>query len=91
MGAPRQGTPTPTADAPGRRLAAPAVGRSPKPEPLLTIPEAARLLRVSTHTVRRRIADGQLEARRVGALGPLRIPARALGGLLRPAHERPAA
>lgn len=58
---------------------------------LLTIREAARLLRVSTDTVRRRIADGQLEAQRVGELGPLRIPARAVRDLLRPAHERPTA
>jgi excisionase family DNA binding protein len=53
---------------------------------LLDVQQAARRLRVSPDTVRRRIRDGQLSAYRVGAAGPLRIRAADVDGLLRPAQ-----
>jgi excisionase family DNA binding protein len=54
---------------------------------LLTPSEAARELRLSRQTVYRRIASGELEARRVGVSGPLRVPEEAVERLLRPARE----
>jgi excisionase family DNA binding protein len=43
---------------------------------LLTIPEAAELLRVSTWTIRRYIANGQIPALQLGGRrSPVRIPA----------------
>ncbi|HYT52869.1 MAG TPA: helix-turn-helix domain-containing protein [Gaiellaceae bacterium] len=42
---------------------------------LLTVPEVARLLRCSRHSVYRRIADGSIPAVRLGEEhGPLRVP-----------------
>jgi excisionase family DNA binding protein len=49
---------------------------------LLTVPEAAALLRVATITVRRRIADGSIKAVRVGK--GLRIPREALERFIEP-------
>lgn len=53
---------------------------------LLTVEEAARVLRVSPDTVRRRIAAGELPALRVGgsSQAPVRISRSALEDLLRP-------
>lgn len=39
---------------------------NPRPEPLLTIPEVALLLKVSEKTVRRWITDKELPAARLG-------------------------
>lgn len=50
---------------------------------LLTVNETAKLLRVSPITVRRRIADGQLKAVRVGK--GIRVPREAIDRFLRPA------
>jgi len=50
---------------------------------LLTVNETAKLLRVSPITVRRRIADGQLEAVRVGK--GIRVRREAVDEFLRPA------
>jgi excisionase family DNA binding protein len=47
----------------GARVAASA--RPPSP-PFLTIPEAAHVLRLSIRTIRRMLADGRLEAVRLG-------------------------
>ncbi len=56
---------------------------------LLTVAEAARILRQRPETVRRAIHGGQLEAVRVGHAGPLRVPAAALRRHLRvPASGR---
>lgn len=52
---------------------------------LLTIREVAELLRVSPITVRRRIADGQLKAVRVGK--GIRVPREAIEGFLTPAFR----
>jgi excisionase family DNA binding protein len=41
----------------------------------LTVEEAARHFRVSTPTIYRRCADGQLPHIRIGQDGPIRIPA----------------
>ncbi len=48
----------------------------------LTIAEVARLKKMSTDTVRRRIADGSLPAIRIGRL--IRIPRSAVESLGRP-------
>jgi excisionase family DNA binding protein len=53
----------------------------------LTVDEAARLLRQSRDTVRRKIHEGQIAAVRLGVYGPLRVPADALEQHLRPALE----
>jgi excisionase family DNA binding protein len=53
----------------------------------LTVDEAARLLRQSRDTVRRKIHEGQIAAVRLGVHGPLRVPADALEQHLRPALE----
>jgi excisionase family DNA binding protein len=53
----------------------------------LTVDEAARLLRQSRDTVRRKIHEGQIAAVRLGVHGPLRVPADALEQHLRPAYE----
>ncbi len=50
---------------------------------LLTPREVAVRLRVCTETIYRKIASGQLEAYRLGELGPLRISEEALDLLLR--------
>lgn len=50
---------------------------------LLTVNETAKLLRVSPITVRRRIADGQLKAVRIGK--GIRVPREAIDLFLRPA------
>ena len=52
---------------------------------LLTVAETAKLLRVSPITVRRRIADGQLDAVRVGK--GIRVPMDAIERFLRPADD----
>jgi excisionase family DNA binding protein len=54
---------------------------------LLTIDEVAHALKLSSATVRRRIADGSLEAVRVGRGEgrSIRVPSRALERLLVPA------
>jgi excisionase family DNA binding protein len=59
---------------------------------LMTIDEVASALKLSTATVRRRIADGQLEAVRVGRGEgrSVRIPSRALERLLVAVVERDA-
>jgi excisionase family DNA binding protein len=45
------------------------------PRPLLTVPEAARRLRVSEKTIRRRIARGEIPAVQLGGpRSPVRIP-----------------
>jgi excisionase family DNA binding protein len=51
---------------------------------LLTVDEAADRLRQSAQSVRRRIQSGELPAFRIGAAGPLRVPAEAVGRLLQP-------
>ena len=56
---------------------------------LLTVPEAARALRCSRHTIYRRCADGSLPASRLGETGPLRIRPADLEALLRPAARPP--
>ena len=53
---------------------------------LLTVAEAARLLRQSRPTIYRKVAHGELPAYRLGELGPLRIPADALAQHLLPAN-----
>lgn len=50
----------------------------------VSVQEAADLLSVSQKTIRRRIADGELDAVRVGSGRSVRIPADAVGQLLRP-------
>jgi excisionase family DNA binding protein len=45
---------------------------------LLTVGEAAKLLRLHPHTIYRRINRGELRAVRAGEDGPLRIPVDAL-------------
>ena len=50
---------------------------------LVSVPEAARLLRVSTSTVRRLIASGELPSYRVGRRS-VRLNRRELGQALRP-------
>jgi excisionase family DNA binding protein len=54
--------------------------------PLLTVHETAHALKLSEATIRRRIADGQLEAVRVGRGEgrTIRVPSRALERLLVP-------
>jgi excisionase family DNA binding protein len=50
---------------------------------LLTVQEAAQLLRQSERSVRRKIHRGEIPALRLGeGTGPLRIPADALGAWL---------
>lgn len=51
---------------------------------LLTIPETAALLRVHRATLYRAVARGELDARRLGANGPLRMSA--VEGYARPAR-----
>src|SRR5438477_11206026 len=51
----------------------------------LTVEEAAKLLRQSPATVRRKVAHGEIAAVRLGDFGPLRVPAGALEQHLRPA------
>jgi excisionase family DNA binding protein len=54
-------------------------------EPLRSVAEVARALRVSTVTIYRAVGRGELEAVRIGASGPLRISEAALEHFLRPA------
>jgi excisionase family DNA binding protein len=56
--------------------------------PLLTVAEAASELRLSKLSVYRFIADGRLDAVRIGENGKLRIPRNALDRLLVPARGR---
>jgi excisionase family DNA binding protein len=60
-------------------------------EGLLTLREAATVLRLHPQTVRRRVADGQLRALRLGraANAPLRFLPDDLAALVRPAGRRP--
>jgi excisionase family DNA binding protein len=51
---------------------------------LFDIEQCAKVLRVIPATVRRRIADGQLEAYRVGRQGNIRVDERSLDELLVP-------
>ena len=51
---------------------------------LLTLQEAAEVLRVTPMTVLRAIQSGKLEARRLGEHGRYRITAEALDAYLRP-------
>jgi excisionase family DNA binding protein len=53
---------------------------------LLSVADVARRLRVSRHTIYRRVASGDLPAFRVGESGPLRFEASAVEQLLRPAR-----
>lgn len=53
---------------------------------LLTVAEAARLLRVSPITIRRHIADGQIQGVRAGRA--VRVPREALGRFLRPIEPK---
>lgn len=50
---------------------------------VLTVSEAARLLKMSPDAVRRWVRDGHLRAYRVGPRGPYRIEAAALRDYLR--------
>jgi excisionase family DNA binding protein len=61
----------------------PSVGpkQAASPHALLTIPEVAERLRVSTRTVFRWIATGELICIRIGRV--VRVPAEALGALVR--------
>lgn len=54
---------------------------------LLTVGEAATLLRQSRPTLYRKIERGQLRALRLGDHGPLRIPLDALTEHMRPVPE----
>jgi excisionase family DNA binding protein len=54
---------------------------------LLTVAEAARRLKQSQDTIRRKIATGALEAVRLGEHGPLRVPEEAIAEHLRPASS----
>jgi excisionase family DNA binding protein len=53
-----------------------------------TVSEAARRLRVEPLTIYRRIHRGDLEARRLGPHGPLRIEAAALDRFAAPVRQR---
>ena len=62
-------------------------------ETFLTVPEVARLLRVSEPTIYRRVSDKTLPAVRVGPWGPIRIRASELERVLeisRTSYETPA-
>ena len=50
----------------------------------LTVPEVARLLRISEPTVYRRVQDQTLPSVRVGEVGPIRIPVAELSRALIP-------
>jgi excisionase family DNA binding protein len=56
---------------------------------LMTVDEVAALLRCSGETVRRRIRDGEIPARRLGsaAHAPIRISRSELEAWLRPDHQ----
>jgi len=54
------------------------------PADLLTVPEAARRLRIHRVSLYRAVKRGELQAFRVGANGPLRISRTALEEYLRP-------
>ena len=56
-----------------------------EPADLLTVPEAARRLRLHRVSVYRAVQRGELQAFRVGTNGPLRISRAALDEYLRPA------
>lgn len=56
----------------------------------LTLAEAAGLLRCSIRTVRRRIADGELPAERLGDWGPIRVLDADVRALLTPVPTREA-
>jgi excisionase family DNA binding protein len=54
----------------------------------LTVDEAARLLRQSRDTVRRKIHEGEISAVRLGVHGPLRVSVDELERHLRPVGRR---
>ena len=54
----------------------------------MTVDEVARTVHVSRATIYRRVADGTLEALRVGENGHLRVRPRDVDALLRPARTR---
>jgi excisionase family DNA binding protein len=56
-------------------------------EPLLTVSEVARQLRLTPASVYRHIQAGSLHAVRLGESGPLRVPLDALEEYLRPARR----
>jgi excisionase family DNA binding protein len=55
--------------------------------PLWSVPDVARRLGVSRHSIYRRIASGELEAYTVGKAGTLRVPPRAVDELLKPTRS----
>lgn len=57
---------------------------------LMTLQEAADMLRLSTRQVREHIRRGDLFAYRIGSNGSLRIPKTAIDGLLQPTTEQKA-
>ena len=54
---------------------------------LLTIREAAVLLRQSERSVRRKVRSGEIPALRLGETGPLRVPVTALENHLQPVSD----
>ena len=52
----------------------------------MTVDEVAQVVHVSRATIYRRVADGSLQALRVGQNGHLRVQARDVEALLRPAR-----
>jgi excisionase family DNA binding protein len=55
--------------------------------PLWSVPDVARRLGVSRHSIYWRIASGELEAYTVGETGTIRIPPRAVDELLKPTRR----
>lgn len=60
-----------------------SINPTPKPE-LLTVREVANFLRIRPETVRRMIAQGELQAIRFGLRGDFRIPRKTLAKILDP-------
>lgn len=61
----------------------------PDERPLWSVPDVARRLGVSRHSIYRRIASGELEAYTVGKTGTIRIPPHAVDALLKPVEPGP--